>query len=110
MKTLYTVHGINFERTGECNQCKGCSDRCIECPHGESTETGSKCTIYDTRHLYCSECSKIHQRPFTHQGCIDFPNHPWLHVIRDGICNYKFKRIDGKSMNDLPFMNGRFLN
>ena len=105
----FKVHGIEFERSGTCSQCGGCGRKCLTCPHGEPDKDGSKCTIYDSRHLPCEECSKIHGEPITHQICIDFPNHPWLDVIRRGICSYKFKRVDGKSMDDLPFVDGKFL-
>jgi hypothetical protein len=105
----FEVHGIEFERSGICDQCGGCAKDCLKCPHGELHNDGSICTIYETRHLYCKECSKIHNEFITHQICIDFPNHPWLDVIRRGICSYKFERVDGKSMDTLPFVDGRFL-
>ena len=109
MAENFIVHGIQFTRIGTCNQCGGCGKKCLVCPHGESHREGSKCTIYDSRHLHCEECSKIHGEPINHQICIDFPNHPWLDVIRRGICSYKFKRVDGKSMDSLPFVDGKFL-
>ena len=105
----FKVHNIEFIRSGSCNQCGGCGDKCVKCPHGEPYKDGSKCTIYDTRNLHCKECSEIHREFINHQICIDFPNHPWLDVIRRGICSYKFERVDGGSMDDLPFVSGKFL-
>lgn len=96
------IHGIEFEQIGECNHCDGCNRECLECPHGEPFEEGSKCLIYDTRHLFCEKCG------FTHQGCINFP-HPWCTVVRIGKCNISFKRVDDKLMNDLPFVNNEYL-
>jgi hypothetical protein len=43
----------------------------------------------------------------THQGCIDFPDNPWINVVRDGVCAFTFERKDGGSMDDLPFLNGQ---
>ncbi len=105
----HTVHKIPFERTGSCNHCDGCRQECLEeCPHGTVVDGKSFCTIYDTRHLVCKECSdKFHGgKEITHQGCIDFPSHPWLRVILDGICNYQFTRLDEEgnaSDEPLPF-------
>lgn len=105
----FKVHGIEFIRTGKCNQCGGCADKCIECPHGVAIDSGAKCTIYQKREKHCEICSEIYNKPSTHQICIDFPNHPWLHVIRRGVCGYKFKRVDGKSMDKTIFMDGKYL-
>jgi hypothetical protein len=30
-------------------------------------------------------------RKVTHQTCADFPNHPFLRVIKEGICGFKFE-------------------
>jgi hypothetical protein len=59
------------------------------------------CKIYSKRDQYCNVCG------MTHQGCIDFPDNPWIYVVRDGICAYTFERKDGGSMDDLPFLNGQ---
>ena len=45
----------------------------------------------------------------THQVCVDFPDHPWLHVVRKGLCNYQFKKVNNQSMDDLPFVDGKFI-
>ena len=104
----FRVHNIDFIRTGECNQCGGCKRECLECPHGEIYEDGTYCTIYDKRYMPCSECSERRGKMVTHQICIDFPNHPWLNVVRQGMCGYQFERVDGRSMDDLPFVDGKF--
>ena len=91
----FTVHGKRFKRTGSCNQCSGCYNACInKCPHGEPTgDGGARCTIYDRRGEVCEECDKYGFK-VTHQVCIDFPNHPWLRVIEDGVCNYTFTKVE----------------
>jgi len=97
-KTTHKVHGVNFVRTGSCNQCKGCEPDCIACPHGERKADGKVyCKIQDTKEDVCDYCTNNSDsewykkgREVTHQVCIDFPDHPWLGVIKKGICNYKF--------------------
>lgn len=103
----FTVHGIEFERAGSCNRCGECN--CAKCPHHIPDGGGSLCAIYDSRHLECKPCSeKKFNRSVTHQGCIIFPDNPWINVIRRGVCGYTFKRTDGGSMDDLPFVDGKF--
>lgn len=68
------------------------------------------CTIHSSRHLVCEECSDKFQggKETTHQVCIDFPNHPWLWVIKEDICGYRFVRLDEEgniSKEPLPFMD-----
>ena len=109
---LFTVHGIEFERSGECTRCTGCSERCLNhCPHGKPDRNGgSICTVHSRKHLPCKECSDKSKRLVTHQVCIDFPDHPWLHVMRSGKCEgYSFKRTDGGSVDELPFVDGTYL-
>lgn len=107
----HRVHKIPFERIGSCNQCDGCREDCLdECPHGTLVDGKSFCTIYETRHLVCKTCSdEFHGgKEITHQICNEFPNHPWLDVIKRGICNYAFTRLDeeGEVSNEpLPFMD-----
>ena len=94
----FRVHGYTFIRSGECARCGRCG--CDGCPHYIVEHDKATCTIYDKRAEYCPTCET------THQICIDFPDHPWLHVIRDGVCAFTFERDDGGSMDDLPFLNG----
>lgn len=104
---MFRVHGITFVRTGNCVPCSGCYQSCVVgCPHGEEDADGNPhCTIHDTKSEGCRECSDIEERGVTHQVCADFPDHPWLSVIKTGMCSYKFRRVDGLSMKALPFMD-----
>ena len=43
----------------------------------------------------------------THQGCIDYPDNPWIGRVRSSECGFTFEREDGGSMDDLPFLNGQ---
>ena len=97
----FTVHGITFIRSGECSQCGACGCDRDGCPHFMIKQGVPTCKIYTKRDQYCNVCG------MTHQGCIDFPDNPWIYVVRDGICAYTFERKDGGSMDDLPFLNGQ---
>lgn len=97
----FTVHGITFIRSGECSQCGACGCDRDGCPHFMIKQGTPTCKIYSKRDQYCNVCG------MTHQGCIDFPDNPWIYVVRDGICAYTFERKDGGSMDDLPFLNGQ---
>jgi hypothetical protein len=97
-------HGIEFVREGECRQCGACGCK-KECPHYEAEDTGlfwvSRCTIYHRRDEFCVECGT------DHASCIGYPDNPWIGVVRTGACVYKFTRVDGGSMDDLPFLYGQ---
>ena len=112
MADKFKAHGCEFIRTGKCNQCSGCDHVCMSCPHGERRKDGKVyCKIQNTKGEVCDYCtnnpdSKWYKNgdEVTHQVCIDFPNHPWLGVIKKGICNYKFKPItkkDEEKFNEL---------
>jgi len=114
----FKVHGIDFERTGNCNQCGGCDHECSICPHGELKNGKWDCNIRtpDIRSKVCEHCTTNidshwykEGKNVTHQVCIDFPNHPWLNVIRSGKCAYNFTRKDNNSMDNLPFVKGGFI-
>jgi len=93
-------HGINFIRSGGCIQCGECGCERDACPHFEYKKGVPSCKVYTRRDQYCNTCGK------THQGCIDFPDNPWVWVCRDGICGYAWEREDSGDMDDLPFLNG----
>ena len=99
-----TIHGINFIRTGKCNSCPGCARVCLECPHGILKDGKQFCTIYNRREKVCPECSAERGKLITHVVCITFPSHPFLRVIKSGICAYKFKpktKMDKKAFEEL---------
>ncbi len=98
--TEITVHGIRFIRSGECSRCGACGCERDGCPHFEHKQGLASCKIYNRRDRFCAQCDTAHQ------GCIEFPDNPWIHVVRDGRCSFTFKRLDGGSMDDLPFLNG----
>ena len=97
--TDITSHGIGFVRTGECSQCGACG--CEPCPHLGYKHKKPVCEIYETRGDLCSQCGT------THQGCIDFPDNPWIYNVRDGVCAFSFERQDSGDMDDLPFLDGQ---
>ena len=100
MSDIITSHGIIFIRSGECSQCGACGCERDNCPHFELKQGVPSCKIYTRRDRHCNTCSR------THQGCIDFPDNPWIGVVRDGTCAFTFERQDGGSMDELPFLNG----
>ena len=92
---ILKVHGCNFIRTGKCNRCGIC---CMDdkCPHFKWIDGVATCLIYDKRAEECEECKKRlgkEGKSFTHQVCIDFPNHPFLKVIHKKECSYTFKPL-----------------
>lgn len=105
------VHKIPFNRTGKCNRCPGVHPApcCIDCPHFAVVGGVNTCLIYDKRHEVCKECTDADgAAEITHQACIDFPNHPWLWVMKEGKCSYQFTRLDKEgnvSVEPLPFIN-----
>lgn len=117
MPDYFTAHGIQFERTGSCTNCGGCDSDCSNCPHGKLTDGKWLCEIYETRGEVCKYCTENKDsswyrdgKEVTHQVCIDFPNHPWLNVVRKGVCTYQFRRVDNKSMDTLPFVKSTFID
>lgn len=116
----HTVHGIHFSREGTCDRCKGHPKPLCncdyqgndpnfvgdDCPHLTRVANKNTCSIYDDRHLHCETCFPDEPGQ-THQVCIDFPDHPWLNVIRDKVCgSYEFIRVhtDGTvDITPLPF-------
>lgn len=97
---LFDVHGFTFVRSGECLQCGLCGCEKLGCPHFEWRGSKAHCRIYKDRADHCDVCG------MTHQSCIDFPDNPWIWVVRDGQCGYTFERVDQGNMDDLPFLNG----
>ena len=97
---IITVHGFTFIRSGECSQCGACGCETMNCPHFAYRQGKPYCKIYNRRGNHRNQCGT------THQGCIDFPDNPWIYVVRDGRCSFTFERQDGGSMDDLPFLNG----
>ena len=110
----HRVHGIDFVRTGDCHRCGACNCEKFHCPHF-SKDLGNLavCSIQDTKADVCEICTKDTEsgfyrdgKPVTHQMCADFPDHPFLHVIRNGVCGYYFKRLNEvreESIEPLPF-------
>jgi hypothetical protein len=104
MNIVIVSHGIPFIRTGHCLQCGACG--CGECPHHYERRGKHLCAVYDRREAVCAACSEAAGAGVTHESCIGFPDNPWIRVVREGICGYTFERVDGGSMDDLPFLNG----
>ena len=111
----FTVHGITFVRSGKCTNCGGCDSKCGVCPHGKRVDGVWYCSIYEKLGEYCETCTFNKDSFWYHNGesvnhdiCKTFPNHPWIKVVRNGKCTYKFVRKDGKSMNSIPFVGGKY--
>ena len=106
MMDIVTCHGFSFYRSGHCRQCGACGCGKEPCPH--LFEYGDKvwCAIYNERHLVCEVCSEVAGESMTHESCIGFPDNPWIGVVRSGACGFTFERVDGGSMDDLPFLYG----
>ena len=94
-------HGIEFIRSGYCRQCGACG--CDNEPFSHHLMFVGKhwCDIYNERDRYCEKCKT------DHASCVGFPDNPWIHVVRRGICGFTFERVDGGSMDDLPFLWGK---
>lgn len=95
VKPTHTIHGCAFTRTGSCNGCGLCG--CDKCLHAKKDGDTYTCTIYDKRAEVCEECTNNPDSDWygggddvTHQQCIDFPSHPFVWVINEGKCGYKF--------------------
>ena len=96
----FTVHGVTYIRSGECSRCGTC---CREktCLHFID-ETPATCDVFKDRNktvFFCSECETNSSAYFykdkpgyqvKHTICNDFPNHPFLAVIKNVICSYIF--------------------
>lgn len=111
MKSTHIVHGISFVRTGKCNRCGACNCEKFNCPHFSwDAEHKTVCSIHDKLTKVCKVCTEDEKgtfyddgKPVTHQMCADFPSHPWLNVIKEGKCGYKFTeiKIGGISKKDI---------
>lgn len=88
-KKIFTVHGQEHERTGKCNRCGVCCERC-QCPHFKWIDGVATCLIYDTRDQICKECSEKQGQDVDHKICIIYPNHPYIKEVEEGVCGYKF--------------------
>ena len=99
MVVTHTVHGVQFERTGSCNQCGACGCANDNCSHYKKIKGKWGCVIYDTRAAFCAEHNS------THEICIIFPNHPWLKVIKDGVCSYTFTPVDSVNLAKFNELN-----
>lgn len=92
----FRCHGVDYIRTGQCNRCGACEKD--NCPHLSWKEGLATCDMQLQKHEVCTSCSSNEDayffkagRDVTHQICVDFPNHPFLRVIKEGICGYKFE-------------------
>jgi hypothetical protein len=96
MAKEFTVHGVNYIRTGQCNRCGACEKD--TCPHYSFTDGLATCAIQSRKNDVCEKCSNDPEAyaydpktPVDHKICAVFPNHPFLRVIQSGICGYKFE-------------------
>jgi len=104
----HIVHGVPFIRTGECNRCGACNCEKWNCPHfSKDVDSKTVCAIHNTLTEVCKICTRDKKsgwydfgKPVIHQVCADFPNHPWLNVIKNKQCGYIFTEIktDGISI------------
>ena len=97
----HIVHGVPFIRTGSCRRCGACNCEKFNCPHFSwDFEHKTLCSIHNTLTEVCKICTHDKKsgwyrqgKPVIHQACADFPNHPWLNVIKEGKCGYIFTEI-----------------
>ena len=110
LTTTNTVHGIKFNRSGSCNRCPKEKEApcCLGCPHFKNIEGVNTCLIYDKREQICEECSIGRPIKRTHINCINFPDHPWLGVIKNGKCIYKFETINSTELSKLSDLNTKW--
>ena len=101
MRELVVAHGIRFVRSGRCRQCGACGCGDEPCPHLFEARGKVWCEVYNRREEFCAECGT------DHASCIGFPDNPWIHVVRSGVCGFSFERADGGSMDELPFLDGQ---
>ena len=108
----HKCHGILFERKGDCNRCGACGCERRNCPHFSWDNGLATCSIQDTKEEVCTVCTKNKKggwyregKPVTHQQCEDFPEHPFLNVIRKGECNYTFTPINKTEEDKIAKLN-----
>ena len=102
MEITHIVHSVAFHRSGECNRCGACNCEKLNCRHFSWDEKGLvTCDIHDKKTEVCKECTNdkdafcyMNGALVTHQMCEDYPDHPWLTVIREGKCEFRFEKID----------------
>lgn len=80
----HEAHGVLFVRSGSCKQCGVCEDGA--CSHWDAES--KLCLIYEDREAFCEECG------YTHHNCATFPIHPWVDVIKEGVCGYTFTPLN----------------
>lgn len=88
LEITHRVHGIPFHRIGECKRCGSCCGVCEYLNEDGSCLTYPECPAYN---------NDLRER---------FPDHPWLRVIREGVCGYQFVRLTEEGERDdtpLPF-------
>jgi hypothetical protein len=98
----FICHGVTYIRSGSCHRCGSCEK--LECPHLSWDDEGKAvCNIYEELQnpvFFCKICKTDTNAYFyknkpsykvKHAICKTFPNHPFLRVIRDGICGYTFE-------------------
>lgn len=86
MKKIYEVHECKFVRSGKCKRCGSCEKP--DCPHFSMEDGLATCKIHDKKPKVCK----------------DFPDHPFLRVIKSGVCGYKFEPLtvkDAKKYKEL---------
>lgn len=106
MNVMIMAHGIEFIRTGRCHQCGLCGCAKNLCPHHYIMDGKHWCAVYEDREAVCEVCSQAAGEEITHASCIGYPDNPWIGLVREGRCGFEFKRVDGGSMDDLPFLYG----
>lgn len=99
-----TIHGVTYIRSGRCSRCGDCC-RQKPCPHFTDELPETTCEIHKNRHktgpvaFLCHECvtnvdayfyKNVLGYEVKHTICNDFPNHPFLRVIKLGTCSYVF--------------------
>lgn len=100
MKNLpvtHIIHGCKLNRQGSCSRCSNAC--CGDCSHYKEINKISTCMIYDKRNEMCTEHGE------THQSCINFSTDPWLRVIKEGLCSYKFTEIKNNGFSKFEELN-----
>jgi hypothetical protein len=113
-RPTHTSHGIDFKRSGSCIRCGSCCKS--TCPHLSWDQAIAICDlggIDEAKPGVCSTCTADENSPWydggedvTHAVCEDFPNHPFLSVVKSDVCGFSFQRLDIKgrpSGEPLPF-------
>ena len=101
MSTIITIHGKTYRRTGKGLRCGACGCEKLGCLHFEWQDGLATCRIHNNRDKeICEECSENLSKKcgkkaiISHKTCPDFPDHPELNVIKNGVCGYQFEEID----------------